>query len=129
MRNEELLAIIPADACAIRTVERYSRRARELAPHQRSALKIAARVSGRLDPIGAQFGCNVSCCNQFFMGRAATPTHSIGGEEFHVRANAGGTDSIRSDPHLSMNAEGAPYQDRYQEKASSRILYGHFQIG
>ncbi len=109
MRNEELLAIIPADACAIRTVERYSRRARELAP------------------LGAQFGCNVSCCNQFIMGRAATPTHSIGGEEFHVRANAGGTDSIRSDPHLSMNAEGAPYQDRYQEKTNSKILHGPFK--
>src|SRR5947209_20541405 len=106
MRNEELLAIIPADACAIRTVERYSRRARELAPHQRGALKIAARVSGRLDPIGAQVGCNVSCCNQCSMDRAAKPTHSIGGEEFHVRANARGTDSIGSDPHLTL------YQDR-----------------
>src|SRR2546426_5214934 len=127
MRNEELLAIIPADACAIRTVERYSRRARELAPHQRGALKIAARIPGWLDSVGAQFGCNVSCCNQFIMGRAATPTHSIGGEEFHVRANAGGTDSTRSDPHLSMNAEGAPYQDRYQEKTNSKILHGPFK--
>src|SRR5207302_10873441 len=101
----------------------------ELVSHQRSSLTIGVSVSCRLDPIGAQFGCNVSCCNPFIVGRAATPTHSIGGEEFLVRANAGGTDSIRSDPHLSMNAEGAPYQDRYQEKASSRILYGHFQIG
>src|SRR6266576_146939 len=127
MRNEEFLAVIPGDTCAIGTLERDLRRPRELAPHQRSALKIAARVSGRLDPIGAQFGCNVSCCNQFFMGRAATPTHSIGGEEFHVRANAGGTDSNRSDPHLSMNAEGAPYQDRYQEKTNSKILHGPFK--
>src|SRR5438552_493455 len=114
MRNEELLAIIPADACAIRTVERYSRRARELAPHQRGALKIAARVSGRLDPIGAQFGCNISCCKQFIVSRAAAATHSVRGEEFRVRGNAVGTDSSRPDPHLSTNAERALYQNRYQ---------------
>ncbi len=129
MRNEEFLAVIPGDTCAIGTLERDLRRPRELAPHQRCALKIAARVSDRLDPIGAQFGCNVSCCKQFIVSGAAAATHSVRGEEFHMRANARDADSIRSDPHLSMNAEGAPYQNRYQEKASSRILYGHFQIG
>src|SRR6266700_6921313 len=113
MRNEEFLAVIPGDTCAIGTLERDLRRPRELAPHQRSALKIAARVSGRLDPIGAQFGRNVSCCNQFIVSRAAAASHSVRGQEFHVPANALSTDSIRSDLHLSMNAEGAPYQDRY----------------
>src|SRR5438132_13271078 len=111
MRNEEFLAVIPGDTCAIGTLERDLRRPRQLAPHQRSALKIAARVSGRLDPIRAQFGCTVTCCNQFIMGRAATPTHSIRGEEFHVRANAEGTESLRSDPHLAMTAAGATYEE------------------
>ena len=109
IKRQNLLAVRPGGS---RTPvgKLQLRRGTQSTAQNSGSLEVAAILGCRLNSIGAQFGSDIGCGQQFVMSATAAPGQCVAGQEFHVRPDTTGTDlRRRSRPLRRFGRSGMPH--------------------